>query len=666
LAFPLLGSPKIQFFDSSGSPLASGTLAVLDPADDTNKASYPTYDDAEAATNANVNPIVLDARGEPPTGLWGLDGEDYKLTLKDSAGATVWTSDDVFLPVQVNAVTSAETAAGVTPTDLSYPPGDVRRYGAVLDGVTNDSAAWVSADSVSNNGGPPIFVPKSSSGMAISSGVSASVNTDIHFEEGAFLLYTGAIEESALTLGVVTANTAWRTYTRLDVRRSSQSDWTNEDNIGIRCLNLIACKVDIIQVDGFTIGVQCEGNDYGYAYNKHFLGTVSDNKVGLLVTNADTSLTAGYSNENIFYGGRFTVFSGVNDTLDRWGVRLDSERASKSLPNANRFEYPSFELSATVASGTARAILINYGLENKFVHCRDEDNDAPFMECENASEWNVAETNTSATSAVQNDGSFDNNFVYPTRQHPYQKQNPSWHSPVLPRVANEYDGAGAVYIPGCSIRNSSNGNQSIAADGITVDDDYLDIAITRGVGVMVDVENIKRFIFRRDVVSGRGGRICIIPYDTNASQLTTDGGYVRGTGAESISHTSNQGGSYLTDSDADNDVFFSVTSDVHFMWVGYFGGTASARVRSFSLESVDGGALSVFQGYLDSNSDPFPNDYQNYATAAPATAAAGPNYPAGKRLTKFNAAAGASPGWICTTQGLGGTAVFKAEASVAA
>jgi parallel beta-helix repeat protein len=43
--------------------------------------------------------------------------------------------------------TAAEIAAGVTPTDTSYPAGDVRRYGATLDGVTDDTASltnWAS------------------------------------------------------------------------------------------------------------------------------------------------------------------------------------------------------------------------------------------------------------------------------------------------------------------------------------------------------------------------------------------------------------------------------------------------------------------------------------------------------------------------------------------
>ena len=46
--------------------------------------------------------------------------------------------------------TSAESAAGVTPTYYKYPPYDLMRYGAVLDGATNDGAAirnWVLASS---------------------------------------------------------------------------------------------------------------------------------------------------------------------------------------------------------------------------------------------------------------------------------------------------------------------------------------------------------------------------------------------------------------------------------------------------------------------------------------------------------------------------------------
>lgn len=53
-----------------------------------------------------------------------------------------------------------------------------------------------------------------------------------------------------------------------------------------------------------------------------------------------------------------------------------------------------------------------------------------------------------------------------------------------------------------------------------------------------------------------------------------------------------------------------------------------------------------------------------YADAAPADA--NQVYAQGDRVHKLTPAAAASPGWVCTTAGAGGVAVFKAEAAVAA
>lgn len=58
-------------------------------------------------------------------------------------------------------LTDAEVTAGVTPTDFSYPPGDVRRYGAVVNGSTNDAAALQAAvNQNAQSGGADVFIPK--------------------------------------------------------------------------------------------------------------------------------------------------------------------------------------------------------------------------------------------------------------------------------------------------------------------------------------------------------------------------------------------------------------------------------------------------------------------------------------------------------------------------
>ncbi len=644
----------------------------------------------------------------------------------------------------IHPQTAAELAGAVTPTAFVWPAGDLRRYGAVLDGVTDDSAAWDDADLQSDAGGQPIFLASTLNGMAIASGVSTRIGTSVEFESGAFLLYTGSAEEAGLTLGTVVANTILRTFNRIQITRDTLSDWTDEDNIGVRCLNLADCWVDIRRASKFTIGLQVEGNDWGNAYNKYYLDLISENKVQVKLLSAETVRDLGFCNENNYFGGRLTQFSNANDALDTWGVVTDSTRVIKSDPNSNRFWGTCFELNNSGRAGVCRAILINYGLYNRFFHVRDETNDQPFMEVKNDSSTNIVTTTNSIVSSVQNDGLYSDNYVTPERFHAQNTFVQQWQSPNLPRTSNEYDGSDQVYIPGCSQRLSGAGQQHMALDLITVTDDWLDIPSTRGVGVMLDTTVLKRFIFRHDSETGNGPRVIVMPYDTNGVQLVmvdtfvdgdvnvgTDritvtthpftnkdriflstsgvlpvglaaginyfvksidantielysdvdlvnilditaaagGGthtiaihsHVDGISAIGLSFDTDFGGAYLT-SQTDSDVFFRVSDVVQFVWVGAFGATAGpCRIRSFGLTSIDQGSLSVFQGFLDLNSDPFPNDYVNYATADPANAAAGPNYPAGKQLKTFNVASGGVPGIVCVAQGLGGTAAWENE-----
>lgn len=67
------------------------------------------------------------------------------------------------------ARTAAEISAGVTPTYYVYVPGDVRRYGAVGDGTTNDRAALNTANSVGISlTFPPGYAFKISSNLTLS------------------------------------------------------------------------------------------------------------------------------------------------------------------------------------------------------------------------------------------------------------------------------------------------------------------------------------------------------------------------------------------------------------------------------------------------------------------------------------------------------------------
>lgn len=80
----LLPNPNPQFFNNSGAPCSGCKLYFYESGTSTAKDTYIS----SAMTTTNANPVVLNSRGEAATGIW-LDGE-YSVTLKTSAGSTIW------------------------------------------------------------------------------------------------------------------------------------------------------------------------------------------------------------------------------------------------------------------------------------------------------------------------------------------------------------------------------------------------------------------------------------------------------------------------------------------------------------------------------------------------------------------------------------------------
>lgn len=88
-----LGTPKVQYFSTSTQEfLSGGALYSYIPGTMTEKATYSSIEDADAETNANTNPVILDSRGEATVVLKGAT----KLILKDEEdGNVIWTVDSV-------------------------------------------------------------------------------------------------------------------------------------------------------------------------------------------------------------------------------------------------------------------------------------------------------------------------------------------------------------------------------------------------------------------------------------------------------------------------------------------------------------------------------------------------------------------------------------------
>ena len=145
----LMPNGKVKFFDNNGNPLVGGTVDTYDAGTNIRR---PTYIDA-AGLNPNTNPTILDARGEA---IMRWDGA-YKYVLKDPLGVTIETIDDFTPPTGVlelllrSSVGSSilgwiQSGVGAMLRNVSAKLLDVRRtvkdFGAVGDGVTNDSAKF--------------------------------------------------------------------------------------------------------------------------------------------------------------------------------------------------------------------------------------------------------------------------------------------------------------------------------------------------------------------------------------------------------------------------------------------------------------------------------------------------------------------------------------------
>lgn len=88
--------PRHQFFDTNGDPLASGTLETYLAGTST---AVATYSDV-GLTTANPTTITFNAAGRPSVSgtevaIYLTPGVSYKWIVKNAAGSTIWTQDNI-------------------------------------------------------------------------------------------------------------------------------------------------------------------------------------------------------------------------------------------------------------------------------------------------------------------------------------------------------------------------------------------------------------------------------------------------------------------------------------------------------------------------------------------------------------------------------------------
>lgn len=385
----MLAGAGAQFFTDSGVPLSGGLIYTYAAGTTTPQTTYTS----NSGSTAHSNPIVLNSSGRIASGgeIWLTDAVSYKFVLQTSAAVTIATYDNITGNASgiltslaassgsslVGFIQAGTGAVATTVQTKLRQIVSVKDFGAVGDGVTDDTAAIQAAiDAVNIAGGGTVFVPSVATFYRLNARLLIKANVKLQGSNKSFIKCTNA--SSGGDIGLQGSNAE---LNNLKIQIA-----------GSQCVFLSAASISNISVqdcwlyDPAFTGIMFQANTTGCSNINIKNNIISGGTYGVLFNSALTGSGAQIAG-NMMYGNKCIE---INTTSGTWtdtiisGNTLDSS-ASNGTSDA---------FAIGIARGK-RVVVSNNNILNSFqeaIHVEDDSQNV------------IIEGNTINTTAVTKDG----------------------------------------------------------------------------------------------------------------------------------------------------------------------------------------------------------------------------------------------------------------------